>query len=150
MGSTSDYPALPGLHQYHTVCGDPQADAFAMFSFQTTVIRIKRNKYQDFSTTCQWIVATKTNEKEELDIFDAVMVGVSHQIHPYVLLESIQGKSCLWSAARGTCIEAGLTSCTCTRQRNNFQNNTSQAAGRWEARRCWYLGLSLQLPHWRG
>ncbi|KAK2540450.1 hypothetical protein Q9233_001322 [Columba guinea] len=49
----------------------------------------KKNKYQNFSTTCHWVVVTKTNGKEELAIFDAVMVGVSHQIHPCVLLESI-------------------------------------------------------------
>lgn len=95
IGNTTEHPALPLPCQHHTACGDLRIDAFAMVSFQTTVIRIKKNKCQDFSTTCQWVFVTETNGKEELAIFDAVMAGVGRHIHPYVLLESIQGKSCL-------------------------------------------------------
>lgn len=42
MGSTTEHPALSVSHRHCTACGDPCIDAFAMVSFQTTVIRIKK------------------------------------------------------------------------------------------------------------
>lgn len=60
---------------------------------QTAVCSIQ--KTQDFPTTGQWIVTTEREGKQEITIFDAVLICTGHHSFPNLPLSSFPGK---WSA----------------------------------------------------
>ncbi|XP_064139002.1 flavin-containing monooxygenase 2 isoform X2 [Loxodonta africana] len=64
-------------------------DLLKYIQFQTTVLSV--TKRQDFSSSGQWEIVTKSNGKEQSAVFDAVMVCSGHHILPHIPLQSFPG-----------------------------------------------------------
>lgn len=57
--------------------------------FKTTVCSVK--KQPDFSTSGQWQVVTEHEGKEQVDVFDGVLVCTGHHTDPHLPLDSFPG-----------------------------------------------------------
>ncbi|XP_023594218.1 flavin-containing monooxygenase 2 [Trichechus manatus latirostris] len=64
-------------------------DLLKYIQFQTTTLIVK--KRPDFSSSGQWEIVTKSNGKEQSEVFDAVMVCSGHHILPHIPLQSFPG-----------------------------------------------------------
>lgn len=74
--------------------------SLSFVSFKTLVTKVK--KRPDFSVTGQWEVVTQRDGKEEMAVFDAVMVCSGHHVYPNLPLADFPGKLCVCNSSAGT------------------------------------------------
>ncbi|XP_066479071.1 putative dimethylaniline monooxygenase [N-oxide-forming] 6 [Tiliqua scincoides] len=64
-------------------------DLVKYIKFKTLVINIKKNP--NFSVTGQWDIVTEKDGKEELHVFDAVMICSGHHVYPNLPVNNFPG-----------------------------------------------------------
>ncbi|KAG8556237.1 hypothetical protein GDO81_017978 [Engystomops pustulosus] len=73
----------------HPTCFESSDDIGGLWRFKTKVCSIK--KHPDFATTGQWDVVTECDGKQEVGIFDGILVCSGHHTFPHLPLHTFPG-----------------------------------------------------------